>query len=248
MNLRTKKLIIISFAILFISASVLTVLALYFFYDSREKSTIVFTPNYIKSFPNHTAWLLAKVSIYDSDLLDNCFIIVQTNETIDLEFKVWNNEPSKKVLEIFIKPNSTHLNDFVKVEAIINNDKTCIKGSAIIEVIHWFAKNISEVIGMRDEFISYLAINKSSFGINESIIWEGFDNRPQILIVEHYLFRSEFWEMELSRHVMIAPHDWVQVYLRLRNQIQPIWSGIISSWSSENHTVTEIEPPSSVSR
>jgi hypothetical protein len=101
---------------------------------------------------------------------------------------------------------------------------------------------------MRDAFVSYFSSNKSSFGINETTIWDGFDNAPQILIVEHYLFRSEFWEMALSRHVMIAPHDWVRVYVRPRNQTAPIWSGIIESWSSGNYNVSEIDPPSSIYR
>ncbi len=248
MKLQTKKFFIISFITIFLLATIFAPFIYFFYSINKDKSNITFIPNYVKSFPNHTAWLLAEINIYNSRLLENLSITVQTNETIDLEYKVWNNAPTKKILEVFINPNSTHLNNIIEVEAIVSNPNAMIKGSAIVEVIDWFAKNISEVVGMRDEFISYLSVNKPSFGINESIIWDSFDNAPQILVVEHYLFRSEFWEMELSRHVMIAPHDWVQVYIRPRNQCCPIWAGIIESWSSENHTVIEIEPPSGIYR
>ena len=130
----------------------------------------------------------------------------------------------------------------------IIDSKIQLESFATVEVIDWASKNITEVEIMRDAFVSYLSSNKSSFGINESINWDGFDNAPQILIVEHYLFRSDYWELALSRHVMIAPHDWVMIYIRPRHQITPIWSGIIDSWSSGNHSVSEIETPSSVYR
>jgi hypothetical protein len=248
MKLQIKKFFIIFFIIIFLLASIFAPFLTIFFSITRNKSNITFIPNYIKSFPNHTAWLLAEINIYDSKLLENLSITVQTNETVDMEYKVWNNKPSQKVLEVFINPNSTHLNNLIEVEAIVSNDNTMIKGSAIVEVIDWFPKNISEVVGMRNVFSSYLFVNKLSFGINESTIWDSFDNAPQILVVEHYLFRSEIWEMELSRHIMIAPHDWVQVYIRPRNQSKPIWAGVIESWSSGNHTVIEIEPPSVIYR
>jgi len=153
-----------------------------------------------------------------------------------------------KVLELFVKPNSTHLNHDIEIKLVCVDNNINIEGFATIKIIDWASKNITEVEIMRDAFVSYFSSNQSSFGINETIVWDGFDNAPQILIVEHYLFRSAFWELALSRHVMIAPHDWVRVYLRPRNQISPLWSGIIESWSSGNYNISETDPPSSIYR
>ena len=213
-----------------------------------KKATITFYPSSLKSFPNNTAWLIAEINIRDTTILHDPLISVASNESISLDYTLWDNSPENKVLEIFLNPNSTHLNHKIEIEARVSNNNTIIKNSALVEIINWTQSNISEVIGMRDVFISHLSINEPSFNINESIIWEGFDNAPQILIVEHYLFRSEFWEMELSRHVMIAPYDWVKVYLRPRNQTKPTWSGMITSWSSGNHTIVETDPPAMVYR
>ena len=82
---------------------------------------------------------------------------------------------------------------------------------------------------MRDVFTSYLALNYPNFGIDENTTWIGYVNAPMTLVVEHFLFISEKWELELSKHVMIPPYDWVQVYIRPRSQISSIWAGRIDS-------------------
>ncbi|MFX0010854.1 MAG: hypothetical protein ACFE9R_11095 [Candidatus Hermodarchaeota archaeon] len=248
MNRKQKKFLIVVLGTILVSASVLAPLIYLFLFSDTRIPRITFTPNYLKSFPNHTAWLLAEVYSGDIDFTDNYSIIIEPNESIYIDYKPWDNQDNYKVLELFVKPNSSHLNHIIEINLEIIDNEIALENSAIVEVIDWGTKNITEVEGMRDAFVSYLSSNKSSFGINESISWEGFDNAPQILIVEHYLFRSINWELALSRHVMIAPHDWVRVYLRPRNQITPIWAGIIESWSSINHTITELEPPPTIYR
>ncbi|MFX0011156.1 MAG: hypothetical protein ACFE9R_12630 [Candidatus Hermodarchaeota archaeon] len=248
MELKTKRICIILFAIILVSSMIITPFIFVFFSINPKKATITFYPSSLKSFPNQTAWLIAEINILDTTILHNPLISVASNESISLDYTLWDNTPKNKVLEIFIVPNSTHLNHKIEIEARVSNNNTIIKNSAFVEIINWTQSNISEVIGMRDVFISHFSLNEPTFNINESTIWEGFDNAPQILIVEHYLFRSEFWEMELSRHVMIAPYDWVKVYLRPRNQIKPIWEGIITSWSSGNHTIIETDPPPMIYR
>ncbi|NVM16503.1 MAG: hypothetical protein HWN80_02225 [Candidatus Lokiarchaeota archaeon] len=248
MNRNKKKIVIALIGVILATASIIIPFIYFFLSNDAKIPQIVFIPKYLKSFPNHTAWLLAEVHSVETDFTDNCSIIIEPNESIYIDYKVWDNQDDSKVLELFVKPNSTHLNHIIEIKLELIDNKINLEGFATIEVINWGSKNITEVQVMRDAFISYLSSNRSSFGINKSLIWEGFDNAPQILIVEHYLFRSEYWELALSRHVMIAPHDWVRVYIRPRNQITPIWSGIIESWSSGNHNITELEPELSIYR
>jgi hypothetical protein len=246
MNWNQKKITIVLIGILIATASLLIPFIYVFLHNDVINPKIVFTPNYIKSFPNHTAWLLVEVLSGETDFSDNYSLTIEGNESINIEYKVWDNQDYLKVIELFVKPNYTHLNHVIEIKLEFIDVNINLESFAIIEVIDWASKNITEVVGMRDTFVSYLSSNKSSFGINESITWESIDNAPQILIVEHYLFKSEFWELALSRHVTIAPHDWVKVYIRPRNQVTPIWSGIIGSWSDSNHSITELEPPSSL--
>jgi len=243
-----KKNVLVLIGIILVTASIAIPYLYIFFSNLKINPEISFTPSYLKSFPNHTAWLLAEVSKGQTDFTSNYSIMIEPNESICIDYKVWDNQDGNKVIELFVKPNFTHLNHDVEIKLEFIDNGIHLESFATIEVIDWSPKNITEVEIMRDTFVSYLSSNKSSFGINESILWDGFDNAPQILIVEHYLFRSEFWELALSRHITIAPHDWVKVYIRPRSQINPVWSGIIESWSSSNYSIIELDPPLSIFR
>jgi len=227
---KTIVVIIIGVIILFSSL----VFPLLFLLYRPSTFFINFTPNTLKSYPGHTAWLIGEISSQNSPL-QNSSILIEANMAVNLDYKFWNNSQYKKIVEIFVTPNNTHLNKTIIIQISIFNNDFSITNSASIEVIDWAPKNISGVIEMRNAFVSYFSTKLKSTCINESTIWEGLDNAPKILIVEHYLFKSEFWELELARHVTITPYDWIKVYLRPRNQIKPTWAGMIQSWSSGNY-------------
>ncbi len=246
---RSRKILIIS---LIGAAIIIASIPIIFIINSniqKQKSIhIEFIPKEMKSYPTHVAWLLLEIRTKNNDLMSNLSISIETNISIELEYDIWENSQLGKVAEIFLYPNITHLDQMIEVEATASSNDLSYKDYATIDIINWSSDISPLVEAMRDEFVSYLTNNHPEFKINESIVWEGFGNSPQILVVEHYLFKSEFWEMELARHVMIAPHDWVTIYLRSRSSLFPSWSGIINSWSSGNHTIIEIEPPENIFR
>ncbi|MFX1374783.1 MAG: hypothetical protein ACFFA0_03120 [Promethearchaeota archaeon] len=214
----------------------------------HEKIHIEFIPKEITSYPNHTAWLLLDINTKSSDLMSNLSLIISTNASIELNYEIWENSPVNKVIEIFLYPNITHLNYNIEIEATVYSSGISKKDYAKIEVVDWTLEISPEIIAMRDEFVNYLSNNHTTFKINESTIWEGLGRAPLILVVEHYLFKSAYWEMELARHATVAPYDWVTIYLRPRSSLYPNWSGSISSWISGNHTVIEVEPPDEIYR
>lgn len=65
-------------------------------------------------------------------------------------------------------------------------------------------------------FAAWLATAHPELGITPDTTWEGTPLQPKMLVVSHYLFLSEDWEVALEWHVMIAPHDWSRIYLRRR--------------------------------
>jgi hypothetical protein len=69
---------------------------------------------------------------------------------------------------------------------------------------------------MRDKFIPWLARSHPEFGITRETEWIGTIVNPRILVVMHYLFLSEGWELYVTWHVTIPPHDWTRIYLRPR--------------------------------
>jgi len=70
-------------------------------------------------------------------------------------------------------------------------------------------------------FTSWLAENQPDLGITPSTEFSGSMVAPGLLIVSHYLFRSEEWEIGLSWHVMVPPDDWAEIYLRPRDELHP---------------------------
>jgi len=73
-----------------------------------------------------------------------------------------------------------------------------------------------ESIAMRDMFIPWLSTNHPELGITQETEWTGTIVNPRILVVMHYIFISDQWEIYLTWHVTIPPHDWTRIHLRNR--------------------------------
>ena len=105
-----------------------------------------------------------------------------------------------------------------------------------------------EATALRDRFVAWLAVDHPELGITNQTEWTGTIVSPIWLVVSHYLFFSEDWEMHVSWHVMIAPYDWAKIDLRHRfTEARPSYAFEISSVSA-NEEPHVIEPPESVWR
>ncbi|MDH4307424.1 MAG: hypothetical protein OEX04_08075 [Acidimicrobiia bacterium] len=75
---------------------------------------------------------------------------------------------------------------------------------------------------------------------------------PSLLVVSHYMFRSEAWEIGLSWHVMIPPDDWAEIYLRPHDELAPTLAFRLASqaWALERGEVIieEVPAPPEVTR
>jgi len=105
-----------------------------------------------------------------------------------------------------------------------------------------------EATALRDRFVAWLAVNHPELGITEQTEWTGTIVSPIWLVVSHYLFFSDDWEMHVSWHVMIAPYDWAKIDLRHRfTEARPSYAFEISSVSADEEPHA-IDPPESVWR
>jgi hypothetical protein len=97
-------------------------------------------------------------------------------------------------------------------------------------------------------FVSWLATNHPELGITEDTAWNGTMVSPVWLVVSHYLFFSEQWELHLEWHVMVAPYDWARIDLRRRfDELAPSYAFEISSVSAASEPIA-IEVPETVWR
>jgi hypothetical protein len=99
-----------------------------------------------------------------------------------------------------------------------------------------------------DKFVSWLATDHPELGITEDTVWDGTTVSPIWLVVSHYLFFSEEWELHLEWHVMIPPYDWAKIDLRHRfDELAPSYAFEISSLDAAGEPVA-IEVPETVWR
>lgn len=205
-----------------------------------EEIVIEFITKKMNSCPNSSAWFIINVN---SEIKQNIpTITFSTNVSIHYNYKLWStNTPS--VLEVFLYPNTTHIGQTIELEVKIKNSTDF----AILNVWDWQESEFETANEKLSSFINYFTYSKPEFSIDNTTTWESSCNDAGILIVEHFLFKSENWELELSWHVMISPYDWVKVYLRPRDQIHPTWGGTIDSWNGDS-PINETEPPQNVYR
>lgn len=93
-----------------------------------------------------------------------------------------------------------------------------------------------------------LAASRPELGITAQTEWKGTMVSPVWLVVSHYCFFSEEWEVHVAWHVRVAPYDRARIDLRHRfDELEPSYAFEISSVSADSEPV-ETEPPESVWR
>ena len=98
-----------------------------------------------------------------------------------------------------------------------------------------------------DRWIAWLAQHHPELGITAATEWQPVFVST-LLVVSHYAYWSEDWELTVAWHNMIAPYDWTEVQLRHRGvDTAPSMAFRIDSvkGATEPHPV---EPPDAVVR
>lgn len=103
-----------------------------------------------------------------------------------------------------------------------------------------------------DVFLAWLAEHESEIGIGSDTEFAGSFVAPELLVVSHYLFLSDEWELGLSWHVMLPPDDWAEVYLRPRDDLAPMLAFRLLSQEAAlqagEAVITAVAPPAEIVR
>lgn len=102
-------------------------------------------------------------------------------------------------------------------------------------------------------FRSWLEANHPELGITGDTAFAGSFVAPGLLVVSHYLYLSDDWEIGLSWHVMIPPDDWAEIYLRPRGEVAPTLAFRLSSQAAAVDSqapgeISEVPAPVEVTR
>jgi len=135
-----------------------------------------------------------------------------------------------QVAEVIVVPTEASVDEIFTVTITGKRYGLTRTETITIEVIPGEDSIGSYAAEMRDLFIPWLAANHPELGITTETEWTGTIVNPRILVVMHYIFYSDDWEIYLTWHVMIPPHDWTRIYLRHRfTELRPSYAFEISS-------------------
>ena len=140
-----------------------------------------------------------------------------------------DGEDEGRTVSATIKGTRAGVEESVTVDVTVTSEEEDLVGALALE--------------KRDLFIPWLAEQRPELGITEDTQWTGTIVTPHILVVTHYLYLSDEWEMHVFWHVMIEPYNWAGIELRRRFQeTVPSLAFKIPSITADPIEVEEIEP------
>lgn len=153
-----------------------------------------------------------------------------------------------QVAEVVIIPTQASVGKIIEVTITGNRGDLADEQTVSFEVIEGEDDRGEYAIELRDKFVTWLELNHPELGINTDTEWTGTMVSPQWLIVSHYLFFSDEWEMHVEWHIMIPPYDWAKIDLRHRfDEWKPSYAFEISSLDANEEPIS-IEVPETVWR
>jgi hypothetical protein len=153
-----------------------------------------------------------------------------------------------QVAEVIVVPKAESSGKTVTVDIEGKRGSITDKKTVTFEVIEGEDDRKEYAEELLEMFIPYLAKEHPELKITSDTKWTGTMVSPQWLVVSHYLFFSDEWELHLEWHVMIAPYDWAKIDLRHRSdETKPSSAFEISSVSGKAEPVP-IEVPSEIWR
>jgi len=93
-----------------------------------------------------------------------------------------------------------------------------------VEMFDWTSENLANATIKRDELINWIETEHPEFGIFSGKNFYAYITYPAHLIVEHWTFLYNKWEMRICYHVTIPPYNWLMICLRPRGEFDFVFA------------------------
>ena len=153
-----------------------------------------------------------------------------------------------KVVEVTVTPDATESEDVLTITFIGERSGLSASLTRTLPIFPDVDTRQEDAARYRDLFVPWLAETYPDLGIDSATKWDGTISGAHLLVVSHYLYYNDTWELAVEWHVMIAPYDWATMYLRRRfEEATPSFGAKIDSVSTDA-TPHETAPPDVVRR
>jgi hypothetical protein len=149
--------------------------------------------------------------------------------------------------EVWVVPDPATEETTATVEITATLGDDTVAEVRTIPIFPWIDERAAGAQPYFELWTEWLAAEHPELGITEATVWDP-EYVSTLLVVSHYAYFSEDWEMTIAWHVMIPPSDWTEVHLRRRGvDAAPSLAYRIDS-VAEDTEPHEVEPPEVVVR
>jgi hypothetical protein len=125
-----------------------------------------------------------------------------------------------RVAEITIAPGMSADTGIRTVDIVATHAGDTQTVSLQVEVMIWDGTPDEFVVPKLAQLVSWVNAEHPEFGGLPNMGSFIYATYPYILIVEHWTFLNDDWEMRMCFHVMIPPYDWSKLWLRRRGEVE----------------------------
>jgi hypothetical protein len=172
-----------------------------------------------------------------------------TNATVTVDPETISGD---EIAEVTVVPAPTDTDSEITITIEVMQGEESHSWSRTVTVLPWENDRGEQAEEILSLFTGWLAENRPELGVTPETQFNGTFLAPELLVVSHYGFFSEEWELGLSWHVMLPPDDFSELYLRPRTELGPTMAFRIDSWQTALETgvaeVNEVAPPAEVVR
>jgi hypothetical protein len=149
--------------------------------------------------------------------------------------------------EVWVVPDATDVDATVTVRITGTRGGVTHAVDRTIKVMPMADERANDAKPYFEQWAAYLIASHPELGITAATTWEP-TFVSTFLVVSHYAYYSQDWELEIAWHNMIPPDDWTVVYLRHRDtETKPSLAWKVDSVSGETEPHPDT-PPEAVMR
>jgi hypothetical protein len=119
------------------------------------------------------------------------------------------------VAEVWFVPDATATDATGSVAISASRGSVVRAESRTFQVMPMVDERAADARPYFQRWIAWLAEQHPELGITGTTTWQP-EFVSTLLVVSHYAYYSDDWELTLAWHIMVAPDDWSEVHLRHR--------------------------------
>jgi len=209
---------------------------------------VIFSPEFIQgAIPGER--LVLMVGNTDPEAGQLTVTAEATNATVTVEPSTVSGA---EVAEVTVVPAQTDVEVEMAIRILAVEGGETSSTTWTVNVVPWQDELEGQARDILLLFTTWLAEHRPDLGVTPKSELEGTFVAPELLVVSHYAFYSDEWELGLSWHIMLPPDDFSELYLRPRSELAPTMAFRIDSWQtalqSGSADIIEVPPPAEVVR